>query len=373
MRIRSVIAMVAVCGLSCWAAACGGSTDATAPNRPAGPVVTSADRRLTRVRTITGPISPKSVVASGRGLVFAQNMMYTHTVTVYRANGELAATIPDSVDLGAFGVTGHPGTVQGAPVEAAFAPDGRHVYVSNYSMYGAGFGPEGTDACTPKSGYSDSFLYRVDVGRLAIDGVAPVGPVPKYVAVTPDGRAVLTTNWCGYDMSVTDAATLREVRRIPIGAYPRGIAVDPSSRSAYVAVMGTRDVAVVDLHTYAVSWIRGVGGSPRHLNIDRQGRFLYVTLNKDGRIAKVDLATRKVVGRVATGKAPRSMDLAPDGRSLYVVNYRSDTVTKVRTADMKKVQTVKTDSHPIGITYEPTASRLWVANYSGSILVLDDK
>ena len=95
---------------------------------------------------------------------------------------------------------GHPGISRGAPVEAAFSTDGREVYVSNYSMYGAGFGPEGSDTCSPSSGYDDSFVYRVDVQRLVVDQVIKVGPVPKYVATTPDSRYVLVTNWCGYDL-----------------------------------------------------------------------------------------------------------------------------------------------------------------------------
>ena len=33
--------------------------------------------------------------------------------------------------------------------------------------------------------------------------------VPKYVAVTPDNRYVLVTNWCSFDLSVIDRATLQ--------------------------------------------------------------------------------------------------------------------------------------------------------------------
>ena len=102
-------------------------------------------------KTIGGHISPKSVDASDTGLVFAQNMMYTHTVTVYDSAGDLVKTIPDTVDMSLFGYPGHPGITHGAPVEAAFTPDSRYVYVSNYSMYGVGMGPEGNDGCTPAS------------------------------------------------------------------------------------------------------------------------------------------------------------------------------------------------------------------------------
>ena len=56
---------------------------------------------------------------------------------------------PRPVDLSTLGFPEHPGVVQGGPVEAAFSPDGRDVYVSNYSMYGPGFAHPGDDTCSP--------------------------------------------------------------------------------------------------------------------------------------------------------------------------------------------------------------------------------
>ncbi len=323
------------------------------------------------VTTIHGPISPKSVTATGAGLVFAQNMMYRHTVTVYDAAGTLVKTIPDRVTLAAFGLGGHPGTSRGAPVEAAADPAHRYVYVTNYSMYGADFGPEGSDNCSGPGGLSPSYVYRVNVASLAIDGVAQVGMVPKYVAVTPDNRYVLVTNWCSYDLSVIDRRTFREVRRIPLGAYPRGIAVDRGSAVAYVAVMGTYDVARIDLRSFATSWFRGVGRAPRHLVLAPDGRRLFVTLNGGNRVVAVDTATGRVVAGVTTGTQPRSMAISADGQALYVVNYVSDTVSVLRESDLSVVRTLAVPDHPIGITYEPVQHRLWVACYTGAILVYD--
>ncbi|HLY84699.1 MAG TPA: YncE family protein [Acidimicrobiales bacterium] len=332
----------------------------------------STTRTLSLARTVTGQLSPKSVVASGSGLVFAQNMIYNHTVSIFGRDGQLVKTIPDSVTLSDFGYPQYPASVKGGPVEAAFSPDGKDAYVSNYSMYGPGFAHPGDDVCSPAQHIDSSFVYRIDVAGLAIDKVIPVGAVPKYVAVTPDGRYLLVSNWCSYNLSVIDTTTETEVKRIPLGPYPRGIAVDPQSRVAYVAVMGSRDVAMVSLADFTLTWIRNVGNGPRHLVMDPAGRYLYVTLNADGRTAKIDLTTDTVVARVATGSAPRSMTIAPDGESLYVVNYESATVTKVRAADMQVLQTVRTDAHPIGITYDAATNRLWVACYSGAIMLFND-
>lgn len=327
--------------------------------------------RLRLLRTITGEISPKSVASSGHGVVTAQNMMYTHTVTVYDSRSmRLRATIQDAVRLADFGVKGHPGVSRGAPVEAAFSPDGRYAYVSNYAMYGAGFGPEGSDTCSPSSGYDDSYVYRIDLRSNRIDDVYRVGAVPKVVAVTPDGSHVLVSNWCSYDLSVISTARGRVVRTIPIGAYPRGIAVAPSGRAAYVAVMGGSDLIRVDLRSWRTRSI-GVGSGPRAVVASPTGRFLYVTLNAEGRLVRVDLRTGREVG-VSTGRAPRSLAIAPDGRALYVANYESGTVSKVRASDMRVLQTIDACVHPIGIAHDAPTGRVWVACYGGQILVFAD-
>lgn len=323
-------------------------------------------------KVITGAISPKSVVASQTGLFFAQNMMYRHTVTVYDRRFRLVKTIPDAVRLDRLGYPAYTGVARGAPVEAAFTPGGEYAYVSNYSMYGDGFGPEGSDVCSPSSGYDRSFVYRIDATRLRIDQAIRVGAVPKYVAVTPDERHVLVSNWCSYSLSVISTAKRKVIEEVPLGPYPRGIAVDPDGTTAYVAVMGSSDVAMVDLRTFRVRWLRGVGVSPRHLVIAPSGRWLYATLNAEGRVAKIDLHTHRVVARVATGSAPRSMAISSNGQFLYVVNYDSDTVAKVRTRDLKVVQTVGTNPDPIGVAYDRASRQVWVACYSGSLMVFKD-
>ena len=245
------------------------------------------------------------------------------------------------MDLSAFGVQGHPGISRGAPVEVAFSPDGTKAYVSNYSMYGNGWGPEGSDECQAGNHYDRSYVYRVDVKTMKIDNVILVGSVPKYVATTPDGRYVIVTNWCSYDASIIDVATQTEVQRIPLGPYPRGIVVSPDSRTAYIAVMGSTKIARVDLTNLTTSWIYNVGSGPRHLVLSPDGRTLYATLNGEGRVAKIDPVAGAVQAKVATGSNPRSMTISSDGKYLFVVNYESGTMSKLDANTMANVQTVQ--------------------------------
>jgi DNA-binding beta-propeller fold protein YncE len=355
----------------------GAEEDAPATDSQDGQAAAKSEKPSSRTtlrlrETLGGDITPKSVASSGTGLVFAQNMMYRHSVTVYDSRTlKLRKTISDAVDLADFGYNRYPGTTLGAPVEAAFSPDGEYAYVSNYSMYGDGFGPEGDDECTPASGFDRSFVYRISLETLEIDDAYRVGAVPKVVAVTPDGRHVLVANWCTWDLSVISTRAGREVRRIEMGPYPRGITVTPDGNAAYVGVMGGDYLVRVDLGTWETSTIP-IGSGPRALEIDPSGNKVYATLNMAGRVAKLDLRTGRVK-IVATGTRPRSLAVAEDGKAIYVVNYDSGTVTKLRTRDMEVLQTIDACPLPIGIAYDAPSRRVWVACYGGSILVYDDR
>jgi len=324
------------------------------------------------IEEVWGDIAPKSVVASGDGLFFAQNMMYRHTVTVYDSDFNLVETISDRIDLAEYGIEGYEGTHQGSPVEAVFTAEGDYAYVSNYQMYGDGFSRAGGDGCD-LGNWDPSFLYRIDTATLDIDQVIPVGAVPKFLAITPDDALVLVTNWCTFDMSVVATATGEEIARIELGRHPRGIAITSDGSRAYASVMGGRDIAVVDLDDYSIEWLRDVGSNPRHLVLSPDDQFMYVTLNGDGKVVKVDLETNKIVGSVVSGQAPRSMAISSDGESLYVVNYISDSVSKILTADMTEVQELPANDKPIGITYDPETGNVWVSTYSGSLMIFADR
>lgn len=54
---------------------------AVKPAQKQGKEAAPADSSMVRIQRLTGAMTPKSVVASPTGHVFAQNMMYSHSVT----------------------------------------------------------------------------------------------------------------------------------------------------------------------------------------------------------------------------------------------------------------------------------------------------
>lgn len=335
------------------------------------PVKMRCTASLHLIKNITDAgLSSKSVVHSGNGLFFAQNMMYSHNISVYNRDFERVKIISDAVKLSKFGFQGYEGTHQGAPVECAFSHNGLYAWVSNYQMYGTGFNNAGQDNCKMNNGYDQSFVYKINTETFEIEKVIQAGAVPKYVAVSPDSRYVLVSNWCSGDVNIIDTQSGQTVKSIPMGSHPRGIVVDNNSEKAYVAVMGSSKIGVINLNDFSVSWLRDVGSGPRHLCISPDNAYLFVTLNSEGKVAKIDLSSGEIISKVSTGNAPRSMAMM--GNYLYVVNYFSNTLSKVRASDMEVIETVPTKAKPIGITTDAEAQTVWVSCYSGNIMVFQD-
>ena len=331
--------------------------------------VSAKPAQLKLVKTVGGTsMSPKSIVASPTGLVIAQNMMYTHGISVFNAEGQMLKRISDSLPLRKLGRKGS-GSAQGSPVEAAFSPDGAYAYVSNYYMTGPGFARQGFDKCSESAKFDNGFLYRVNMSTKEVEAAVEVGEVPKYVAVSPDNKYALVSNWCSYSISIIDLATFQVVKTIKVGRYPRGIVVAHDSSKAYITVMGAAQLGTIDLTTFALHKWRSAANTPRHIVLSPDGLTLYVSHNLSSVVTSHDSATGRLLKRVVTGTEPRTMAISPEGDALYVVNYQSGTMTVVSTAKMKVSQRITTPPHPIGVTFEPTLNRVWVACYSGLIKI----
>lgn len=336
---------------------------------PAQGEVVVTESKMKLIKTINGSISPKSVRSSGDGVISAHNMMYRHSITVYDAKTfELLRTIPDSVSLQKYGFSKSASIFKGSPVEGTFSPDGKYLYVSNYAMYGPGYNKEGHDTCSPASGYDTSFVYRINRSTYEIDGVYPVGSVPKVVEATPDNKYVLAANWCSYTVSVISVASQKVIKTIKIGRYPRGIAISNDSKRAYVAEMGGNRVHVINLEDFTVTYIP-IGSNPRAIVLSPDNTKMYVTMNLSGKVASWDLVANKAGKSVKTGEAARSLAISSDGSTMYVVNFKSNTMSKVRTSDMKVLETIKACNEPIGVTYDAPTGNTWVACYKGQIKI----
>lgn len=328
------------------------------------------ERRLTLFRRELGELSPKSIVASPSGDVFAQNMIYNHSVTVFDQDGNRVADISDRVSRALLGLPGK-GFVRGAPVEAALSRDGASLFVSNYYLLGTGFPGNVTDKCKLERP-TPSYVFQIDIASLEVVRGFEVGPAPKFLAVTHDGKRLLVSNWCGHSLSIIDLTGAAPTKHLRVGSFPRGIALEPDGGTAYVASMGRNRIDVVDLLTLTVVRTLKPGRGPRHLVLAPDGR-LFVSLSHENSVVVIDKHSGAITGRARVGKDPRSMAMSVDGTALYVANYGEAALAVVDTATMKVAQKIATGPLPIGVAFEPVEQRVWVACYQGSVRIYDSR
>jgi YVTN family beta-propeller protein len=240
----------------------------------------------------------------------------------------------------------------------AFAPDGRHAYVSGTPM-----GSSPTEG--PTKGDQGDVIHIFTVNRKTGKGVEgtplqlpatsggsgrtsslpPVSGVgtaqPEGLAVSPDGQHLVVALNAADDAVVVDLRTLAQTV-VPIGRYPEGVVFDPQGR-AYVSNEYDGTLSVIDPETAKVTaTISGLGGRlgdlashPEGMAADPRRPAVYVAVTNRDLVAVVDTRTGKVTHRVSVarpqglGTAPTSVAISPDDSTLYASDAGEDAVAAV--------------------------------------------
>ena len=231
-------------------------------------------------------------------------------------------------------------------------------------------------------------LDRLEVGRrLELEGASPRG-----LAVTPDGKYLLTADQKSGDVSVIDTASMAVVRRITIGKNPEFMRMHPDGKSAYVtyepsasggppgkAEKGSEggtpaEVAAIDLqHGTAKSFLAD-GRETEGIEFSADGTRISVANEGDDTITSYDRQTGKLLQTVDLrryGSRPRGLKLSPDG-TIYVVTMENSDNLVVLDSELAVRKVVAVEKGPYGVAFDRAGKRVFVAAARSKILeVLD--
>ena len=166
---------------------------------------------------------------------------------------------------------------------------------------------------------------------------------PVALALSVDGKRLLTANQTADSVSLVDTASGRVLDEVKTGEKPAGVAIASDGRRAVVAHWYGYDLAVIEVggDKLKVGGRVEVGPEPRGVAISGDGATAYVAVGVENEVVRVDLDGRKVTGRIGVGREPRGVALSPDGSKLVVGNARSGDVSIV---DRKKWVVERTTS-----------------------------
>ena len=260
-----------------------------------------------------------------------------------------------------------------------------------------------------------------------------VGELPLAMAITPDGRYVITTDdgTAVQDLTVVDVASWTVVQKLPVpkawvglrlfdggrrllvsggndnrvNVYefeggrlrfadslviaPRrpaarvwvaGVDIDEPAGLVYAAGKESRTLTTISLASRAVVSTLRLPATPYTCLVARSSPYVFVSLWGGSAVAFVDRAGGAVVKTVRVGNHPCDMVQSQDGRSLYVANAADNSVSVIDVASGTVRETLQTGlypglpegSTPNGVALTPDGGTLYVANADNNYIAVFD-
>ena len=283
------------------------------------------------------------------------------------------------------GMTGDFNSYKGKPVESVFSHDGRFLWVSHYRRD------------FDRNGVMPSSVALIDTASDRIIRVMQTGPIPKFLAVSPDSSLLAVVHWGDntvglIDISTGEPASFRHSGEITVerqlnvnpgrkvnrdrmcGFCLRGTVFTADGKYLLVSRMGGGGIAVLDVaRRKYMGTVRGMRPTPRHLVLSSDGELLYVGSNSSGYISVYNTAdliraalagTRdlKPLREARSGQGTRTIALSPDGKIIYgAVNNKSLLVAH-DAVSLKKLFELPADSYPVGLAVSPDGTQVWLTS-----------
>lgn len=277
----------------------------------------------------------------------------------------------------------------GKPVEMELSHGGRYLWISYYRR------------SYDLNSLNPSAVAVVDTAQDQIVKMLPSGPIPKFLAVSPNGHWMAFIHWGDNTVGFVDISSdpeqftlshlvsvekrlnlsslkpkkgsLKIDRDDECGWCLRGAVFTADSRYLLVGRLSGGGIAVIDVpERRYLGTVWGMKPTPRHLLLSSDGRWVYVGSNVGGYVAKFDaaelVAQASRGGKAApqaetfVGSGVRTISLSPYGEWLYAAVNAESKLVVLRAKDLKQETEISVDSFPVGLAVSPDGHEVWVTS-----------
>ena len=144
-----------------------------------------------------------------------------------------------------------------------------------------------------------------------------LGDGPTAIALTPDGRNLLTLNARSRTLSIVDPVSLTERTRVPVGDGPRWLLVDRNGTRCYVLNSLANTMTVIDIANSAVVATVPTDATPLMAQFSRKGDRLYVVHEDSPYLLVFDPLSLSITKRVFFGYGVDAIKVDPSNDLLY--------------------------------------------------------
>ena len=201
-----------------------------------------------------------------------------------------------------------------------------------------------------------------------------VATQPLDMAFSPDGRTLYVTNSGAGALTAIDIHS-HEARTMPltnVGSGPYGIAVSGNGATIYVTDISHAQVVVLDEEGEEVGRIE-VPESPRSLALSPDGTRLYVTSFASNILAVIGVPQNQVVNRIPLPvDATFAVAAGPDGQKVYLTAHGEGVLIIIDAIRETVLKELPVGRDPRAISFSPAGDRAFVTNsLSNEIFIVD--
>ncbi len=261
-------------------------------------------------------------VVRRQGRVIAMHLRYAESVSGgFGFSPAFSMFFPDRPPTSLVGLV----TNRGSDDITVFNKKSLQVYdviVTGRGPAGMALDQRGRKAYVALSGEDGIEVIDVDAGAVSDRIRLYPGDEPQELALTPDGRTLLSANTGSNTVSVIDAGSRFEVTRIPVGNGPRSVAIEATGRRAFAFNALSNTISVLDIPTRSVIATIGVDSGPVRGAFNRRGDRLYVIQETSPYVVVINPSLLTVVGRFPVRSGVRSLKVDPNTDLVYLGKVR---------------------------------------------------
>jgi YVTN family beta-propeller protein len=265
-------------------------------------------------------------VYKGKAVVLSMRFLYKESVGEgFRFSPVFSGSIPGRIAAGLVGLV----TGRGSNTATMFDKiSGRVVGVipTGTSPAGMVIDPASRRAYVAISG--EDSVETIDLLEMAVihRQRLTAGDGPLELALTPDGRTLLSANNGSNTVSIIDSSSLIETKRLQVGSGPQSILVDRAGRRAYVFNTLSNTISVIDIGARAVAASVATESGPVRGQFNRAGDRLYVLHRFSPYLTVLDPLSLSVVRRVNIGAGGTALKVDPRTDRIYIAKRNGEEV-----------------------------------------------